>query len=461
MASGGQPSTSSRMARQNNVPAQVIISMTTPWQQFMRMESSAGVALIVMALLAFAWANSPFAESYFAMKEATFGFQLGGFELKKDLAHWVNDGLMAIFFFVVGLEIKRELLVGELAGVKRAAFPAAGALGGMIVPALIYVAFTFGTEGISGWGVPMATDIAFAVGILALLGERAPLGLKVFLLALAIVDDLGAIMVIALFYTADLQMNMLIISFAIWGAALFYGAAGGTKPVVFVALGAVVWYFMLKSGVHATIAGVLMAIAVPLHHGMSGKELREHLDNCVTHGGFEHLEMQIQRLDDILDLAHSPLHRMEHALLPWVSYFIMPLFALFNAGVQVFGAEGQLLGLISLGAAFGLLIGKPVGVFLFAFAAVKLGITQLPRGVDWAGIVGVGFLAGIGFTMSLFIAELAFATPAQLDQAKIGVLCASVISAIVGYGYLQTVLRVKDEAETAPAGKISAPKPAE
>jgi NhaA family Na+:H+ antiporter len=348
---------------------------------------------------------------------------------------------MAVFFFLVGLEIKREVLVGELAGWQRASLPAAGALGGMVVPALIYVGFNLGEPTIHGWGVPMATDIAFALGVLALLGERVPLSLKVFLLALAIVDDLGAVLVIALFYTDDLNGGSLLISLLVWGAALAYGRASGEKPLVFGLLGLVMWYFMLKSGVHATIAGVLMALAVPLRHKLSPQALQNELRSLTSQGGgFEQVEMVIGHLEEVLAKAHSPLHSMEHALAPYVAFVIMPVFAFFNAGVALKGAEGGLISAVSLGAFIGLLLGKPIGVTGFVLIAVKSGLTRLPPGASWSAIVGVGLLAGIGFTMSLFIAHLAFAEPASLNQAKIGVLAASVVASAAGLAFLSRAL---------------------
>ncbi len=320
-------------------PRAVVARALTPVQDFIRTESASGVILIAAAALAFAWANSPWAASYFAMLDVPLALSFGAWSLDKPLLLWVNDLLMALFFFVIGLEIKREVLVGELAGWQRAVLPAAGALGGMLVPALIYVAFNPGEPAIRGWGVPMATDIAFALGVLSLLGERVPLALKVFLLALAIVDDLGAVLVIALFYTYELNGAALLVSILVWGAALTYGQIRGEQPLVFALLGLVMWYFMLKSGVHATIAGVLMALAVPLRHKVSRETLQHELRSLTSQGaGFEQTEVLISRLEGVLAKAHSPLHRMEHALAPYVAFVIMPLFAFFNAGVAIGGS---------------------------------------------------------------------------------------------------------------------------
>jgi len=421
--------------------SRAIAKLLSPVQDFIRTESSSGVVLIAAALVAFAWANSPWAAHYFAILDIRFGVGFGAWELEKPLILWVNDLLMAVFFFLIGLEIKRECVVGELAGWDKAALPVAGALGGMIVPALIYVAFNRGLPSLSGWGVPMATDIAFALGILALLGDRVPLSLKVFLLALAIVDDLGAVLVIALFYTDDLNTGALALSFVAWGVALAYGRFGGAKAAGFALIGLVMWYFMLKSGVHATIAGVLMALAVPLRHQLSPQQLQQELRPLTAReGGFEQVEVVIEHLEDVLDRAHSPLHSMEHGLAPYAAFLIMPVFAFFNAGVALGGSEAGLVSVVSMGVFFGLLLGKPIGVAGFAALAVKTRLARLPAGANWQGMIGVGLLAGIGFTMSLFIANLAFDDAAVLGQAKVGVLSASVIAALLGLLFLHRAL---------------------
>ncbi len=368
------------------------------------------------------------------MKHATTGVELGGFSLMKPLELWVNDLLMAIFFFLVGLEIKREVLIGELAGFQKAALPVSGALGGMLVPAGIYLAVNWNQpEFVNGWGVPMATDIAFAVGVLALIGKRVPLALKVFLLALAIVDDLGAVLVIALFYTAELDVGSLLLSFVFVGVAYMYGRRGGTSGFWYAMIGLISWYFMLKSGVHATISGVLMAMSVPIVQRMTPRELTKEIQSRMGGSTFEEVVVHIEDVEGIIKRSHSPLHNFEHGLHPYSAYFIMPVFALFNAGVALGGSgEGAMVSLATLGVFLGLLIGKPLGVTGLTWIAVKLGITKLPDGVSWFGILGVGFLAGIGFTMALFIANLAFGEGAALDQAKIGILSASVVAAIIG-----------------------------
>jgi NhaA family Na+:H+ antiporter len=418
-----------------------VARLLSPVQDFIYTESASGVVLIGAALIAFAWANSPWAEHYFAMLEIPLGIGFGAWGLEKPLLLWVNDLLMAVFFFLVGLEIKRECLVGELAGWNKASLPVAGALGGMVVPALIYVALNPSEPAVRGWGVPMATDIAFALGVLALLGDRVSLSLKVFLLALAIVDDLGAVLVIAVFYSENISIGALLLSFLFWAGALAYGRLGGGKALVFALIGVVMWYFMLKSGVHATIAGVLMALAVPLRHQLSPQQLQQELRPLTARGGdFEQIEVMIEHIEEVLGRAHSPLHKMEHGLALYTAFMIMPVFAFFNAGVAVGGSETALLSTVSIGAFVGLLLGKPIGVAGFVALAVKTGLTRLPAGTSWQGLIGVGLLAGIGFTMSLFIANLAFLDVATLNQAKMGVLCASVIAALAGLAFLHRAL---------------------
>ena len=411
-------------------PVQRLLS---PFQSFVRSESAGGILLIMAAVAAFVWANSPWAEGYEALKSTYFTVELGGEGLSKPLILWVNDGLMALFFLLVGLEIKRELLVGELSSPQAAALPIFAAVGGMVVPAGIYVLLQGGGPGLDGWGVPMATDIAFALGILSLLGPRVPVALKVFLTALAIVDDLGAVLVIALFYTADLSLGSLAVSILAWGAALLYGMLGGRKIPIFLALGLVVWFFMLKSGVHATVAGVLLAFAIPLQRDLEPRELSRKLGHMFQDRDFEQEVVEVEHLEHLVHRAHSPLHNLEHGLLPWSAFFIMPVFALFNAGFTL-SPEASLTVPVALGAFLGLLVGKPIGVVLFSWLAVASGRAVLPERVTWGSIFGTGLLAGIGFTMSLFIGALAFSdAPELLDQVKMGVLSASVVAAVVGY----------------------------
>ncbi len=414
--------------------------LRTPLEEFLQSEASGGLLLILTSLLAMGWANSPWAELYRTLAHLPIALRVGDFTLQMSLVHWVNDVLMALFFFVVGLEIKRELLVGELAGWRRAALPAVAALGGMIVPALIYAAGNAGGPAAAGWGIPMATDIAFAIGILALLGARVPLALKVFLLALAIIDDLGAVLVIALFYTAGVHSGFLVLAAATWLLALGYGNFGGGRASVYVLLGALLWFFTYKSGIHATIAGVALAFTVPVAHRLDRGGLLAELRQKIG-DRFEQIEMELGHAADRLLEGRSPLHRFEHALTPYVAYLVMPLFALMNAGVTVTGSDlPQLASGASLGVFLGLYLGKPAGVLLACWLAVRLRLAALPEGISFGCLSGAGFLAGIGFTMSLFIAALAFPEGSLLDGAKLVVLMASLAAAITGLAILHRSL---------------------
>lgn len=401
--------------------------------------------MIAAAVVALAWANSPWGASYTGLWGTKLSISLGSFSLEKDLTHWINDGLMAVFFLVVGLEIKREILVGELSSPRQAALPIAAALGGAVIPAAIYVGINFGAEGISGWGIPMATDIAFALGVLALLGERVPVGLKVFLTALAIVDDIVAVVVIALFYTSDVSWGALAIGAAFVVALIAANLAGVGKPLPYALLGIGLWLCFLQSGVHATIAGVLLAMTVPassfIDTGTFLKRSRSLLDR------FEQAEEQgdsvlsnderqgaLHALNRANEDVEPPLQELEHALHPWVVFAVMPLFALANAGV-VLGEDfaATLLDPVSLGILAGLLLGKQFGITLFAWLSVKSGISELPEGMTWRHIYGAGWLGGIGFTMSLFISDLAFTDGPLLDVAKLGILAASLVAGVGGW----------------------------
>ncbi|HLL40362.1 MAG TPA: Na+/H+ antiporter NhaA [Rubrobacteraceae bacterium] len=413
--------------------SKTIKRLFSPFEEFVHSESAGGLSLIAAAIVAFIWANSPWAPGYFALREISFGIGFGDFSLEKPLLLWVNDGLMAFFFFLVGLEIKREILVGELSSPRDAFLAVAAALGGMVVPAAIYAAVNWGGEGINGWGIPMATDIAFALGMMALLGNRVPLSLKVFLTALAIVDDLGAVLVIALFYTEEINALNLLVALGALGLAFAYGRLGGRNLKVLAFFGVVVWFFVLQSGIHATVAGVLLALATPMKRKIAPENLRDELRAGLEHGEFEEVEVKVANLERVLGNAQSPLHRLEHLLHPWVAFLVLPIFALLNAGVDLGGGGGALTEPVALGVVLGLLLGKPLGVLAFSWLAMKLGLASLPEGVDWGAMVGAGLLAGIGFTMSLFVGGLAFeGSDELLDQAKIGILAASVVAAVLG-----------------------------
>jgi Na+:H+ antiporter, NhaA family len=362
-----------------------------------------GVVLLLVAVIAFVWANSPAAGWYEAMKGVVVTFPVPALNLSKPLELWINDLLMAVFFLLVGLELKREIVRGELSDPRRAGLAIFAALGGMVVPALFYVALNGGDpSGLRGWGVPMATDIAFAVGILTLLGRRVPLALRIFLTALAVVDDMGAVIVIALFYTSSLNLTMLLLALGVFVALWGLNAARVGALTPYLLLGLVMWYFVLKSGLHATIAGVLLATTIPMGKG-----------------------------------DHTPLEKLEHGIAPFVTFFVMPIFALFNAGVPVAAALAGGVSVVTMGTFLGLTVGKPLGILGFSWLAVQLRLAQLPRGATWSMVLGIGFLGGVGFTMALFIANLAFGSSVLLEQAKLGVLAASVAAGVLGLTWLR------------------------
>jgi len=382
-------------------------------RQFLRLESASGVLLVLAGALAMVAANSALAGIYEALLATPFKVQLGGFALDKPLVVWVNDLLMAIFFLLVGLEIKREVVMGELSDAAKVALPAVAAVGGMLVPAGIYAWINWGDPvGIRGWAIPSATDIAFALGVLSLFGERVPVGLKIFLMTLAVLDDLGAIVIIAIFYTSGLSVGALLLAGIALAALFTLNRFGVTRIAPYILVGLALWLCVLKSGVHATLAGVVTALFLPAR--------------------------------DPAHPDHPPLTRLEHALHPWVAFGILPVFAFFNAGVSLAGLSvADLLQPIPLGIMLGLLVGKQVGVFSFAWLAVKLGLARLPAGVDFRQIYGAAVLCGIGFTMSLFIGMLAFEDSGAgevIVTDQLGVLSGSLLSAVIGYVVLNLVL---------------------
>jgi NhaA family Na+:H+ antiporter len=425
--------------------------LKTIFQEFIHLEATGGILLILMTAIALAWANSPWSESYFSLWQTKITIGFGDWALSKNLILWINDGLMAVFFFVVGLEIKREVLAGELASPRRAALPLAAAIGGMTIPALIYTVFNAGTEGAVGWGIPMATDIAFTLGVLALLGTRAPLALKVFVTALAIVDDIGAVLVIALFYTSEIAWTSLVAAGVILLLLAALNRAGVSKPLPYAVLGVGLWFGFLYSGVHATIAGVLLAMTIPARTKVdtesflakSRAAIQDYEDACCEEGVIA--ERGKQAAARILELAsesvESPLQRLEHRLHPWVVYVIMPIFALANAGVALVGEDflTAFSNPVSLGIVTGLVVGKSVGIGLLSWLAVRFGLAELPQGVTMRHILGAGFLAGIGFTMSLFIANLAFPSNGLLAVAKVGILSGSLVAGFVGWGMIRSL----------------------
>jgi Na+:H+ antiporter, NhaA family len=381
--------------------------LVRPFQEFAKLEASGGILLIGCTVAALILANSPWAGSYFHLWHANLTFGFAGKFLSEPLHFWINDGLMALFFLLVGMEIKRETLVGELASFRKAVLPIAAAFGGMIIPAGLYALLNHGGPGAAGWGIAMATDIAFALGVVALLGDRVSTSLKVFLAALAIADDIGAVLVIAFFYTEQISWLSLGVASLFFLALIGANRAGARHPLIYAVLGIGLWLAFLQSGIHATVAGVLLALTIPA---------RQRIDRGAS-----------------LVSSESLMLRFEHALIPWNKHVIMPVFALANAGVVLGGgAVRAVTDPISLGVICGLVLGKPIGIVLFSWLATRSRIATMLEGVSWRQIVGVGMLGGIGFTMSLFIANLAFGDGPALETAKVGILVASVVSGIAG-----------------------------
>jgi len=373
---------------------------------FLQHEAAGGIVLCLAAVVAMVLANSPLAEPYEKLLHAHIGVGFAPLALDKSVSHWINDGLMVIFFFLVGLEIKRELLAGALSSTEAASLPLIAAAGGMAAPALFYATVNWQDSlALRGWAIPAATDIAFAVGVMAVLGKRVPPALKIFLLALAIIDDIGAILIIALFYTSELSFEALLLAALGLLILLAMNRMGIKRIAPYVAMGILVWLCVLKSGVHATLAGVLTALAIPLEASVTGEK--------------------------------GPLEKLEHAIGPWVSFGILPVFALANAGVSLAGVSlASLVEPVSLGIAGGLLVGKPVGIYLAAVLAIRSGLSVMPEDTTRAQLLGAGVLAGIGFTMSLFIGMLAFPDAAHAAQVRLGVITGSILSAVLGYAIL-------------------------
>jgi Na+:H+ antiporter, NhaA family len=407
--------------------------LTSPFVRFAKMEAASGILLLASTIAAVAWANSPWAESYHAIWNTPLSVAFGRFALTETNHEWVNDGLMAVFFFVVGLEIKREVLIGELSSLRQAAFPLVAAVGGAIVPALFYLLVVHG-DARKGWAIPMATDIAFVLGVLAILGKHVPASLKIFVTALAIADDLIAVFVIAIFYTDRIQLISL--AFALAGIAVCLGAnlLGVRKPALYAIVGLFVWYAVLKSGVHATVAGVLLAFTIPARTYVDrpsflkrSRWLIDRFEAAPENSSEAH--SAIHMMESQLALIESPLHRIEHSLHPWVSFLIMPLFAFVNSGVQILGnGTAAARHPVSLGIVLGLFVGKPLGIWLFASMSARWRLAAPPPELSRGALFGAAWLCGIGFTMSLFIATLAFGDGVLLNMSKIGILAASLAS---------------------------------
>ncbi|MDH5229883.1 MAG: Na+/H+ antiporter NhaA [Gammaproteobacteria bacterium] len=428
----------------------VFDKIVSPFEEFIHRETTSGLLLMICAIIALIVANSPLVHSYEHILHTKLSIALGDWHLSKTLHHWINDGLMALFFFVVGLEIKREVLVGELADPRQAALPIIAAIGGMVVPASIYFLMNNDPSMMKGWGIPMATDIAFAVGVIALLGARVPKTLLMFLVALAIVDDLGAVVVIAIFYTETIDMNALLTAGGLFAVLVFFNRVGIRTPLPYFLVGLCLWVAMLKSGVHATLAGVLTALTIPastkFSTGSFSQLVRKLMDKFDAHHrpnqGIMRNEEQrsiIQTLENGVHLVETPLQRLEHSMHMPVAFIIIPIFALANAGVPIdFSTLGSsLTHPVTISVIVALVAGKLIGIAGVSWIAVKAGIATLPAGTNFHQLIGVGFLGGIGFTMSIFIGELAFPGDAELLlMAKTGILAASIIAGVVGYLWL-------------------------
>lgn len=424
--------------------------ITRPFQMFIEHKLAGAILLLVATITALVWANSSYAHYYDEWLHTYATIGIGDFKLSKTISHWVNDGLMGIFFFVVGLEIKREFLAGELATPRQAALPIFGAIGGMVVPAAIYMAINPGGDEFLGWGIPMATDIAFALGILALF--PVSISLKVFLTALAIVDDIGAILVVAIFYTNDIALQSLLLGGFFLLISIGANVSGVRNPIIYFLIGFVVWVAFLQSGVHATLAAVLMAFTIPARTRIDGSQfveqseelLRRLRETGLPQGNTLLTKDQhsiVHSMEQITEKATAPLQELEHALMPFVTFLVMPVFALANAGVVLTGSLAIVMNPVSIGVIAGLLLGKPLGIWFFAWTAVKLKIAELPADITFTQVAAVGLLGGIGFTMALFISTLAFADDATIQVAKTGVLVGSVLSAIAGSAILFATTR--------------------
>jgi NhaA family Na+:H+ antiporter len=422
--------------------------LLTPFQKFIKTESLAGILLFGATIIALIWANSGYGASYESLWQYKIGISFQEFELKKPLILWINDGLMAIFFFVIGLELKRELLIGEINTVKKAAFPFIAALGGVIVPVALYLFLNKNPDTVKGWGIPMATDIAFALAILSTLGKRVPLSLKIFLTAFAIIDDIAAVLVIAIFYSVNINWLFILygIILIVLLGLLYYKRKFSLDIGLVLAI--IIWFLFLKSGIHPTIAGVLLAFTIPIKRKLKIKSFSESLTSIsntivkVSDDDENHLlakdEMKsIDNLDALTSEVRSPLQHLEKKLHSWISYLILPLFAFANAGVVISTSYDFNFSLMTT-IAVSLLVGKFIGVALFSYLGIKFNLTELPSGVTFKQILGVSAIAGVGFTMSIFIANLAFGGDLiSVNSAKVGIIIGSIISGILGYSILR------------------------
>ena len=428
-----------------------------PTQRFFKKEASSSVLLLAATVIALVWANSQVGETYYTLWHTEISVIFGDYHVSKTLVHWINDGLMALFFFTVGLEIKREILVGELAAPKKALLPVIAALGGMIVPGLIYLAFNFGTENMSGWGIPMATDIAFALGAVALFGRKLPVGLRIFLAAFAIADDIGAVFIIALFYTNKIVWHYIFICLFLTLCLALANLFWIRWTLIYAFLGLAIWFFILGSGIHPTVAGVIVSFFIPARGRYDTDRFLQNINELIKKFECEEQSCGYSILlnQDHLHTVHAlelachdvetPLQRLLHTLHPWVAFLILPFFALSNTGVILHGISLSEVAThtVSMGIVFGLVFGKPIGVTLFSFLAVKFQVASLPENVRWSHILGVAMLGGIGFTMSLLISNLSFSSPQILNYTKMAILTGSFLSALIGIGFLGLISMTK------------------
>lgn len=424
------------------VEQDLVDRFTRPLLLFTRHKLAGAGVLLLSAVVAILWANSAWSEHYFSLLQTTVYVGFADYGLSKPLLLWINDGMMGVFFFVVGLEVKREFISGELATWRKAMLPIAAAIGGMVVPAGLFALVNLGGEGAHGWGIPMATDIAFALGVLALC--PVPISLKIFLTALAIVDDIGSIIVIALFYTDHITLSNLAVGAVFLVLSLLCNRAGVRNSLVYLILGVIVWLLFLKSGVHATLAAVLMAFTIPARSSINGEvvqskltELLAALESTGMPQGRAMLNNEqhhiLHAVEQVAEDATAPLQELEHALMPFVTFLVLPVFAIANAGLALNSSLYEAITHpVAIGIVLGLFVGKPLGIVLFSWLAVRAGLAQLPSTISWPMIAGVGILAGIGFTMSLFVTSLAFVRPELIEVAKVGILSGSLLSGVVG-----------------------------
>jgi len=429
--------------------------ITNSLKHFIKLETSSSIILFIVSIVAIIWANSSYGYLYEEIwnHKFTIGFADTKFYLSKQLILWINDGLMAIFFFVIGLEVKREILVGELTTVRKASLPIFAAIGGMLFPVLVFLLLNNGRIGDEGWGIPMATDIAFTLGILKILGKRVPLGLKIFLTAFAIVDDIGAVLVIAVFYSTNIQWDLISYAMLIYGVLAFLSYRRVYSMYFYFIIGVVIWLLFLKSGIHPTIAGILMAFTIPINRKVDLSQylklvyeqlnvFKENKSDTKKLMSLEQMQA-IDSLESINESVHSPLQHLEHNLHGWVSYIIMPIFALANAGVVISFSGLEDTSHISLNIALALVLGNTIGIMLMSFIGVKLKLADLPDGVNFTKLFGVSLLGGLGFTMSLFIANLAYTDQNLIMASKMGIIIGSLGAGVLGYLILRFSLKQK------------------